>query len=179
MARLMSQDGKKIMGTIVGDEFIKYVLGSKHQLRIPSAWAMDKWVFNTIKYEGVRVVRIIDKESGKEYTAELKMFDRHGFKVDRGHGEQIALQLRWWVVLNTTRDEHHVVLEGRVKVLERQIESSVDGFMKLSEENTQLRKDLEEANGLIIMLQVREQDCLRQLEEIDDIPVMMEGYSNG
>lgn len=65
------------------------------------------------------------------------------------------------------RDEHHVVLEGRVKVLKRQVESSVDGFMKLSEENTQLRKDLEEANGLIIMLQVREQDCLRQLEIID------------
>lgn len=43
------------------------------------------------------------------------------------------------------RDEYHVVLEGRVRVLEMQVEASTKGFMELSKQLTQYEAVVEAA----------------------------------
>ncbi len=61
--------GNKIIGYLEGDKFIKPVIGSKHKLKYPPAWAIDAYAFdNEIEPNAIEIV-IQDKELGLEYHA--------------------------------------------------------------------------------------------------------------
>jgi hypothetical protein len=41
---------------------------------------------------------IVDAESEKRYRVNIQTFDRLGIRINRGHGDQVALPLRYWQV---------------------------------------------------------------------------------
>jgi len=86
------------VGIIAGNVLIKTVKGSKHRLRHPEAWALDMAVLQQALEQGVERVRIVDEEDGKVYEVALKTFLRKGVLFDRGHGTQLYLEMRWWMV---------------------------------------------------------------------------------
>ena len=89
-------DGK-VVGQLQGDVFIKPVVGSRHMLRTPRAWAMDAELYDEIRPSIQRLV-IQDKETGIEYYVSAEVFDRFRGVLDRGFGRQYFLPLPRWSV---------------------------------------------------------------------------------
>ena len=75
---------------------LKNVDQTKHQLRTPPSWAMDRTVLAQAKAKGVRYFRLVDKSSGRMWSVNVSEFDRHGFPFARGHSPQVALPLGFW-----------------------------------------------------------------------------------
>lgn len=92
----------KPIGHVVGDEFRKTVRGSVHFLRRPRAIAFDTSTLQDAEQYGASIVVVQDAETGKVYRASLGTVRQHGFTLDRGHNQQIALPLERW---STTGDE--------------------------------------------------------------------------
>jgi hypothetical protein len=68
--------GNRVVGCIEGNKFTKSVIGSKHRLRRPPAWAIDAEAFDgEVKPNAAEIV-VIDKESGLEYHCTVEAFDR-------------------------------------------------------------------------------------------------------
>lgn len=83
----------KIIGYLKDHTFIKHVVGSKHMLRRPPAWAIDAEAFDReIKPNATEIV-VIDKETGIEYGCPVEIFDRLKGELDRGFGRQYFLTL--------------------------------------------------------------------------------------
>jgi hypothetical protein len=76
----------------------KRVRGSIHQLRQPPAWAVDAEILEAAKRDGATQVEVVDVESHKTHRAPLDAFFVHGFRFNRGHGDQIGLALCHWRV---------------------------------------------------------------------------------
>jgi hypothetical protein len=79
-----------------GTTLRKRIHGAKHFLRKPPAIATDLSVLLDAQARGVTTVEVTDLETGTVYTASLARILAEGFKVDRGHGEQMALPLGRW-----------------------------------------------------------------------------------
>ena len=95
--RLVKLNGK-IIGNIEGNKFIKQVIGSKHKLKYPKAWAIDADAFDRdIKPEATEIV-VIDKETCVEYYCSVATFNRLKGELDRGFGRQYFLTLNHWEV---------------------------------------------------------------------------------
>jgi len=88
--------GKVCVGVVEGQVFHKNVIGSKHMLRKPPAWAFDISTLDQAEIAGARTVQIRDMESGREYVAPIATIRARGFLVTRGHGRQVALGLGHW-----------------------------------------------------------------------------------
>jgi len=88
----------KPVARLSGKTLHKKVRGSAHMLRQPLAWAFDLNILETARQDGAEWVEIADIESGKVYRAPLVAFFLHGIRIDRGHGQQIALPLARWYV---------------------------------------------------------------------------------
>jgi len=88
--------GNKTIGYFTENKFIKPVIGSKHQLKYPPAWAIDAWAFDNEVKPNVSEIVIQDKESGAEYHASIEAFDRLKGELDRGFGRQYFLTLNHW-----------------------------------------------------------------------------------
>lgn len=91
-------DGRAIVGRVEGDTFKKRLRSTIHQLRRPPAWAADLDTLDQAQAAGATRVEIKDLDTGKVYTADLADFYRHGVRVTRGHGVQLALVLGHWSV---------------------------------------------------------------------------------
>ncbi len=94
-------DGK-VIGNIIGDTLVKKVSGSKHMLRNPKGWAVDKSSVLQAKQSGATKIEIRDRETGILYRSSMECFIRYGIDFDRGFGSQIALPLERWTVINPT-----------------------------------------------------------------------------
>ncbi|MFC1930346.1 hypothetical protein ACFLWE_00410 [Chloroflexota bacterium] len=88
--------GNKVIGYIEGNRFIKPVVGSKHKLRQPPAWAIDADVFDREVKPVCTQIVIVDKEAGTEYHATVETFDSLKGSFDRGFGRQYFLTLNAW-----------------------------------------------------------------------------------
>ena len=90
-------DGR-VIGILAGNEFVKKVVGSKHRLRCPPAWAIDADVFDTeIRPNTTRIV-VIDSETDVKYRVSAATFDTLKGELDRGFGRQYFLPLQHWQV---------------------------------------------------------------------------------
>ena len=88
----------KVIGHFERNTFIKSVIGSKHKLRCPEAWAIDAEVFDTdVLFEATTFV-VLDKETDTEYHCTVKAFNRLKGTIDRGWGRQYFLPLKHWEV---------------------------------------------------------------------------------
>ena len=92
-----SADGKPV-ARLCGRTLKKKARASSHMLRRPPAWAIDVAILEQARRDGAQTIEITDIESRKVYTATVYAFDLHGFKFNRGFGDQIGLALSHWKV---------------------------------------------------------------------------------
>lgn len=92
--------GNKVIGFLNDNRFIKSVIGSKHKLRRPPAFAIDAEAFDRQIKPNAKEFVIIDKEAGLEYHCSIEAFDRLKGELDRGFGRQYFLTLNHWEVRN-------------------------------------------------------------------------------
>ena len=88
----------KIIGWLHGGVFYKSVIGAKHRLRYPPAWAIQADVFDEQVKPFATEIVIWDKESDIKYRTSVKHFDEHKDILDRGYGEQYCLLLEDWEI---------------------------------------------------------------------------------
>ncbi len=87
----------RIVGRVQDGVFRKRVRGSRHMLRKPKkAWALDVQSLEQAEALGAWLVELLDLESGLRYRAPISRIRLRGFRLDRGHGEQLALRLEEW-----------------------------------------------------------------------------------
>lgn len=86
----------KFHGRVTGDTYRKNVSGSIHRLRKPLAWAIDCIDLAEAERRGASRIEIFDLETQVTYTATTKHFRAHALKVNRGFGQQLALELHLW-----------------------------------------------------------------------------------
>ena len=67
-------------------------------LKRPPAWAAAVEALDAAKAAGAQWVEYHDLDTGKTYRAVLEAFFRHGLRIDRGYGPQLALPLAYWTV---------------------------------------------------------------------------------
>lgn len=106
------RDGR-VAGEVVGDTFHKKVMGSRHRLQVPPAWAIDVDILMQAEALGARWVEVYDQESDELYHAPLSAFwqsDRQEF--DRGWGRQRYVLLGDWQTGDEVAAEQMVLFEG-------------------------------------------------------------------
>lgn len=97
--------GKILVGWVSDETFYKTILGSKHLLRRPRAIAFDVSTLEDAEEAGARFVDVKDNETGTIYRTHIKMIWLHGFKLNRGFGDQQALPLEYWLINETLSDQ--------------------------------------------------------------------------
>lgn len=97
---LLTCDGRHSGCVLDGFRLVRRVRGSKHLLRKPPAWSFERNILEQAHEHGVKVVEVHDLESNTTYTAPLALLWQRGIRLERGHGEQIALPLNLWHVEN-------------------------------------------------------------------------------
>jgi len=102
-----STSGKPV-ASLCGRTLQKRVRGSIHMLRRPPAWCVDAAILEQARKDGAQMVEVLDVETRKVYTAAVIDFDLHGFRFNRGFGEQIGLALTHWQV--ETQDARQMLL---------------------------------------------------------------------
>jgi hypothetical protein len=90
--------GKNVIGYLQGNEFIKPVIRSKHQLKNPPAWAIDAEAFDREILPKAKEFVILDKETGNKYLCSVETFNLLKREFDRGYGRQYFLSLANWTV---------------------------------------------------------------------------------
>lgn len=85
-------DGRPV-GEIVGD-VLRKTARRAHMLQRPAAWGWDAAILDTAENAGARFTEI--ECNGLIWRASLADFRRHGVRVNRGYGSQIALPLSFW-----------------------------------------------------------------------------------
>lgn len=83
----------KNMGELENGILRKRLDATKHFLRVPAAIAIDANVF--YNYE-ISMIAIHEVTERKKYWAHILTFRKLGIPIDRGRGEQIALELHYW-----------------------------------------------------------------------------------
>lgn len=78
-------------------EYYRRVEGCRHFLRKPPAITNDCLALAEAERLGAARVRIVDSETGIEYTCIMVVIRDYGFTIDRGYGQQIALPFVYWV----------------------------------------------------------------------------------
>lgn len=92
IATVRRADGKTV-GQI-RDGVLRKTAAPNHRLATPPAWAWDVIVLAQARLAGATHTEITC--GGVIWRAALEAFERHGIHIDRGHGEQIALPLKYW-----------------------------------------------------------------------------------
>jgi hypothetical protein len=87
-----------VVGEVRAGVFRKTAQASRHMLRRPPAWALDIASLDEAEALGAARVRIRDTESGRLYLAPISLIRHDGFRLNRGHGQQLALGLEFWQV---------------------------------------------------------------------------------
>lgn len=93
--QLLKLPDGKVAGRLEGDIFVKPVVGSRHMLRTPRAWAIDAELYEQVRPSIDRIV-IEDRETGTRYHATAQTFDKFRGVMDRGFGKQYYLTLNRW-----------------------------------------------------------------------------------
>lgn len=86
----------KTIGFLEHGCFLKPVIGSKHMLREPPAWAIDADAFDNWVKPNAKEIIVTDTEAEIRYRVSVETFDRLKVELDRGHGRQYFLTLNYW-----------------------------------------------------------------------------------
>ena len=92
-----SLPGTQAVAGISGDCLHK-VIRDQHVLRRPPAIAFDAAIIAEAARRGVRTVSVLNADSGRSYAVTLADFQRYGIRFNRGWGDQLALELKYWAI---------------------------------------------------------------------------------
>lgn len=93
------------VGAIVGNIFHKdRVFGSKHFLRKPPAIALSVESLSAAHAVGADEISITDQETGLTYHTTYQTIHDYGFRFDRGFGDQVGLEFKFWTVSKGSGD---------------------------------------------------------------------------
>ncbi len=93
----LSVAGKQAVAGITGATLHK-VIRDGHILRRPPAIAFDASIIAQAERQGVQVVSVLNADNERRYSVTLADFQRYGFRFNRGWGDQIALELKFWSI---------------------------------------------------------------------------------
>jgi hypothetical protein len=84
---------------------VKYVKTDKHMIRKPyGAWATDAGHLALLREAGaVGIILVVDGK--RAMTARVSIIEERGFRLNRGHGDQIGLMGREWETLQGATPE--------------------------------------------------------------------------
>jgi len=94
--------------------FLKFVTPELHQLRHPPAWATDWEALHRARRAGAEFLCLRERNSSRKWWSTLDAFQKHGLTLSRGHGEQVALPLKFWRVEDGPAGPQQVVLFPQV-----------------------------------------------------------------
>lgn len=89
--------GTREVAGITHDQLHKAIRDA-HILRRPPAIAFDATLIAEAQRRGVRTVSVLNTDSERRYSVTLADFQRYGFRFNRGWGDQIALELKYWAI---------------------------------------------------------------------------------
>lgn len=76
---------------------VRIVQGRRHQLQRPPAWTVAVEALEAARAAGTERVVILDRgQPPTEWWADLSDFERQGFAMNYGYGQQVGLGLEWW-----------------------------------------------------------------------------------
>lgn len=101
--KIQRDDGVPI-GAVDGTVFFKTVQGSAHFLRTPPAICSDVSAIRQARAAGADTMVVLDTETNIEYRASFLRIEEKGFAFERGHGEQIALAMKYWSDNNPSQE---------------------------------------------------------------------------
>lgn len=111
---IRGNNGQVVAHLLDGTTLHKDIQGSKHLLRKPAAIAFDRNTIDVADAYGGQVITVFDKETGTTYWVEMHVFEEKAFLIDRGHGEQLALPMKYWQTKEKAQgdevDEHYTQL---------------------------------------------------------------------
>ncbi len=98
MSILMSRNGRgQVCAQIVpGIKLTKNAKKSMHMLHSPMGWAFDVSILEQAVEQEARDVEVVDTENETTFTAPIGEFWKHGILIDRGHGPQRVLPIKFW-----------------------------------------------------------------------------------
>ena len=68
----------RIIGFLDKNVFTKYVKQSKHLYRKLDAWGIDAKIFTDVLKGQANTIKVIDKETGKNYKTDIATFEKQG-----------------------------------------------------------------------------------------------------
>ncbi|MBC8508213.1 MAG: hypothetical protein H8D34_25410 [Chloroflexi bacterium] len=92
------EDGRRVVGYIIGDTFYKTVSGSKHFLRQPPAIMFDVQSLESAQRYGAKNVQVKDRETERIYAATIALIWEKPIYKNYGFGAQVGLCLKDWTV---------------------------------------------------------------------------------
>jgi hypothetical protein len=88
--------GKRKVGVVEGETFHKSI-APNHYLTTPPAIAFDEDTLEDAFKAGAVWVEVTDRQTGTKYRAKITHIWERGFGLNRGYGDQIALELSGWI----------------------------------------------------------------------------------
>ena len=86
----------RTIGFLENGCFLKPVVGSKHMLREPPAWAIDADAFDEGVKPNAKQIIVTDAEAKIRYRVSVETFDQLKQQLDRGFGRQYYLTRNYW-----------------------------------------------------------------------------------
>lgn len=114
-----SAKGRKVLvGTIVGDRLIKRVEREKHFFRLENGYAMNSEAILELLNRGVKVIKIIESDTGDVYETTVNWWNKWGKQANYGHGLQIFLNMKYFTLIKEKKEEtQDATLDGRLAML--------------------------------------------------------------
>jgi len=95
---IRTADGR-VVAVLDGQTLVKKVVAAQHMLRKPPSWAFDVATIEEAQEANTTSIEVLASDTGITYKATMAHFLEYAFTLDRGHGPQLALPLKYW--------EHH------------------------------------------------------------------------
>ena len=96
---VLRTQGGKVVAILENGTVYKTVTESEHLLRFPlelRGWAFDSVIVYRAAELRAKWVELFAKDTGITYRCEFAVFFRKSVEIERGHGEQLVLPLRFW-----------------------------------------------------------------------------------
>jgi hypothetical protein len=94
-----------------GDILFKRCSKSKHFLTTPPGIAIDEDIFNEAVEEGIKYLQIFEREEKMYHSTTVEQFKKKNIFVDRGHGQQLALPLNYWITSKSKEIPQELTVE--------------------------------------------------------------------
>jgi len=86
----------KVIGHVDGDVFTTRRKRGIHFMRAYNGYAIQRDILRRLLRQGVRIIRVVETDTGTVLETASATFDQHGIQFNAGHGLQVVLDERYW-----------------------------------------------------------------------------------